>query len=95
MSIPAALDALVRQRARDRCEYCGMCQLLQGATFHAFYHPRTDKWALHFRWQGTVLAGLTPAGRATIAALDLNHLRRQRVRQAETLFELFPPPTRE
>jgi hypothetical protein len=30
-------------------------------------------------------------GRATIAALDLNHERRIRIRQAEQMFGLFPP----
>jgi hypothetical protein len=32
--IPAALRRLVIQRAGDRCEYCGLSQLGQGATFH-------------------------------------------------------------
>ncbi len=139
MNIPAALAALVRQRAGGRCEYCGMCQSLQGATFHiehitprtcggvtgaenlalacpgcnlhksdrshvpdtetgmpcALYHPRRDVWEFHFRWEGTMLIGLTSTGRATIAALDMNHPRRQRVRQAESVFGLFPPPARE
>jgi hypothetical protein len=138
MSAPAALAALVQERAGGRCEYCGMCQSLQGATFHiehitprtcgglteeanlalacpgcnlhksdrshapdpqtgqisALYHPRRDAWEAHFRWQGTVLAGLTPTGRATITALDLNHARRLRVRQAEAEFGLFPRSVR-
>jgi len=34
MNIPAALATLVRDRAGHRCEYCGMSQSLQGATFH-------------------------------------------------------------
>jgi 5-methylcytosine-specific restriction endonuclease McrA len=32
--LPAALRLLVRQRARERCEYCGLSQLGQEATFH-------------------------------------------------------------
>jgi hypothetical protein len=43
------------------------------------FHPRTDRWADHFAWTdgGQVLLGLTPIGRATIIALDMNaHLRR-------------------
>ena len=32
--IPASLRLLVRQRAGDRCEYCGLSQLGQEATFH-------------------------------------------------------------
>jgi HNH endonuclease len=135
MSIPAALAAHVRERAEGRCEYCGMCQSLQGATFHiehitprtcggateaanlaltcpgcilhksdrshapdpetgapcALFHPRRAEWDSHFRLEGTMLRGLTATGRASIAALDLNHTRRQRVRQAETMFGLSPP----
>lgn len=36
------------------------------------YHPRRHKWDRHFRWQGPVLIGRTPIGRATIAVLDIN-----------------------
>jgi hypothetical protein len=55
------------------------------------FHPRRDRWPQHFAWSGTRIAGLTPAGRATIAALDLNHPRRLRIREAEARFGLFPP----
>jgi 5-methylcytosine-specific restriction endonuclease McrA len=34
MTTRAELVRLVEQRARGRCEYCGMHQALQGATFH-------------------------------------------------------------
>jgi 5-methylcytosine-specific restriction endonuclease McrA len=34
VKIPASLRRLVRQRAGDRCEYCGLSQLGQEATFH-------------------------------------------------------------
>ena len=34
MSVPAALGARVRRRAGNRCEYCRLSQILQGATFH-------------------------------------------------------------
>lgn len=38
------------------------------------YHPRQDKWAEHFTWNEdyTRMIGLSPTGRATIAALELN-----------------------
>jgi hypothetical protein len=32
------------------------------------FHPRRHKWSRHFRWQGALLVGRTPIGRATIAA---------------------------
>jgi len=125
----------VEFRAEGRCEYWGMDQSLQGATFHVehilpaarggpttldnlawscpqcnlrksdrieavdpecgeslpLFHPRHDLWSDHFQWQAYALTGKTPTGRATIAALDLNHPRRLRIRRAEEMFGLFPP----
>jgi hypothetical protein len=54
------------------------------------FHPRRDRWEEHLTWQGYFLVGLTPMGRALIAAFDLNHTRRYQIRQAEELFNLFP-----
>ena len=56
-----------------------------------FFNPRTDRWDDHFCWDGYCITGLTPIGRATIDALVLNHERRVNIRQAEALFDLFPP----
>jgi HNH endonuclease len=36
------------------------------------FHPRRDVWADHFRWNGPILTGLTPIGRATILVLGIN-----------------------
>lgn len=55
------------------------------------FDPRTDRWADHFRWDGHWVEPVTATGRATAAALDLNHPRRVRIREAERLFGLFPP----
>jgi hypothetical protein len=55
------------------------------------FSPRADTWDEHFRWEGYRIVGQTPIGRASVAALDLNHLRRLQIRQAEELFDLFPP----
>lgn len=42
-SIPAELARRVRQRAGDLCEYCGLPQWSQEATFHIDHiHPRID-----------------------------------------------------
>lgn len=57
------------------------------------FHPRQDRWAEHFVWQGYELIGVTPIGRAVVVAFALNHPRRLRVRQVEERFGLFPPPT--
>jgi HNH endonuclease len=54
------------------------------------YHPRRMAWDEHFEWDGFRIAGRTPAGRATVDALDLNHSRRVRIREAEAMFGLFP-----
>lgn len=55
------------------------------------FNPRTTSWNDHFRWEGHEIIGLTPTGRATVAALDLNRPRRVLIRQSEELFGLFPP----
>jgi 5-methylcytosine-specific restriction endonuclease McrA len=38
------------------------------------YHPRQQVWQDHFRWNDdfTLIVGLTPVGRATVEALQLN-----------------------
>ncbi len=55
------------------------------------FHPRSDRWGDHFSWDGHRVVGRTPVGRATVAALDLNAPRRLLIREAEALFNLFPP----
>lgn len=44
------------------------------------FHPRRHAWPRHFRWEGAVLIGLTPIGRATIRVLHINDLLRVRLR---------------
>ena len=46
------------------------------------FHPRAQRWREHFTWQGALLVGLTPIGRATIRVLNINDQERQRVRLA-------------
>ncbi len=57
------------------------------------FHPILQRWSEHFRFQGYRIEGLTSVGRATVEALNLNHFRRQRIREAEEAFGLFPPVT--
>lgn len=57
----------------------------------AISNPRMDVWDQHFEWGDYTLVGKSDIGRATILALDLNHERRIRIRQAEQRFSLFPP----
>ena len=39
------------------------------------FHPRRQLWSEHFRWSedGSQIIGLTPAGRTTVAAPNMNH----------------------
>jgi hypothetical protein len=36
------------------------------------FHPRKDRWAEHFAWNGPRVEGLTALGRATVQTLALN-----------------------
>ena len=44
------------------------------------FNPRNDTWNEHFRFQGPLVAGLTPVGRATVAVLMMNSMRRVQLR---------------
>lgn len=55
------------------------------------FNPRTERWSDHFVWEDRRMVGLTATGRATVAALGLNHPRRVMIREAEEWFDLFPP----
>ena len=74
-------------RKSDRVE---VVDAQSGAKVHLF-HPRSHVWHEHFAWDDYEVVGQTDIGRVTIAALDLNHPRRVRIRQAEQHFGLFPP----
>jgi hypothetical protein len=41
----------------------------------SLYNPRTQNWHEHFSWSpdGTTILGMTPTGRATVMALQLNN----------------------
>lgn len=55
------------------------------------YHPRKDNWDTHFEWQGPVLFGRTPKGRATIGILQINLPIRVDLRQWLIEADVFPP----
>jgi hypothetical protein len=60
------------------------------------FHPRQQEWLEHFAWNEdySLVIGITPVGRATVAALKLN--RSGVVNLRRILFELgeHPPVTR-
>jgi hypothetical protein len=58
------------------------------------YNPRRQKWSRHFRWEGAVLIGRTPVGRATIAVLAINLPHRVAQRAALIGEGVFLPPRR-
>jgi hypothetical protein len=59
--------------------------------FVRLFHPILQLWSEHFRFNGYRIEGLTAVGRATAEALNLNHSRRQRIREVEETFRLYPP----
>ena len=55
------------------------------------FNPRVHVWTEHFRFEDVTIIGLSPVGRAVVAAFDLNSARRMRIRAAERQFGYFPP----
>ncbi len=55
------------------------------------FNPRRHKWTRHFRWNGPILTGRTPVGRATIAVLNINDTEAVAIRAALIEANLFPP----
>jgi len=57
------------------------------------FHPHRQVWEEHFTWSedGTELVGLTPVGRATIAALNMNRPQLIRVRRMWVKVGEHPP----
>ena len=81
---------------------CVSCSLRKGARQFApdpknakpaaLFSPRRDSWRLHFRWNDVEIVGISPTGRATIAALEMNRAIIQSIRAEETLRGRHPSP---
>lgn len=54
------------------------------------FNPRKNEWADHFAYQGALLVGLTPEGRATIAVLEVNDPDQVAARLVLIAEDLFP-----
>jgi len=64
---------------------CVTCSLSKGArqtatdpetrTSVPLFNPRQDSWRNHFQWHGTQIVGITPVGRASVEALQMNRPR--------------------
>jgi hypothetical protein len=80
---------------------CVHCNLHKGPNLAGFdpatgklvrlFHPRRNRWRVHFAWQGATLVGLTPVGRATVAVLAMNDPHVVAVREALIEEGRFPP----
>lgn len=59
----------------------------------ALFNPRTQSWSDHFAWNDdyTLMLGLTPIGRATIAELKLNRSGVVNLRRALFIIGEHPP----
>jgi HNH endonuclease len=57
------------------------------------YHPRQEMWLEHFSWStdGLEIIGITPTGRATVQALNLNRSGVKNIRKLLTMANLHPP----
>lgn len=72
---------------------CRQCNELKNNRTHAedpatgelvgLFNPRTQQWSVHFQWDPETywILGLTPTGRATVDALQINRTLMVRARQ--------------
>jgi hypothetical protein len=88
-----ALDNLALARPSCNLHKSDRVEILNAESHEItmLFHPRRDVWSDHFEWSGYRIMGKTAIGTATVKAFDLNHPRRQRVREAEEMFGWFPP----
>jgi len=82
---------------------CRLCNEAKGTQTEArdpdsgnifpLFNPRTQDWQEHFEWRrgGTAVAGLTPAGRATVEALHMNSELQTRARALWVEVGWHPP----
>lgn len=54
------------------------------------FNPRQMDWFQHFRWDNVLLVGLTSTGRATLAALQMNHDLMLAIREEQIWFGRHP-----
>jgi hypothetical protein len=88
-------------RAGNLCLACFACNNHKGPNVAGvdpktrkivpLFNPRRYKWSRHFRWDGPVLVGLTPAGRVTVIVLEINLSYRIAFRQGLIYEGVFPP----
>ena len=87
--------------ASNLCWTCFHCNLHKGPNLGGvdpksgkkewLFNPRRMKWSRHFRWDGPILIGLTPAGRTTIEVLNINGEEYVQTRAVLIAEGVFPP----
>lgn len=90
--------------AENLCLACVACNGHKHVQTHArdpasgeavpLFHPRQHSWDEHFAWnvEGTEILGLTPIGRATVVALNMNDPLIVGARTLWVGFGAHPPP---
>ena len=88
-------------RASNLCLACFACNNHKGPNVAGvdpktkkvvpLFNPRRHRWQRHFRWQGPILVGLTPTGRAAVVVLEINLDYRVAFRQELIDEGVFPP----
>ncbi len=88
-------------RSMNLCRACFSCNSFKGTNLSGrdtktkktvlLFNPRRHRWHHHFRWEGPLLVGRTPTGRATIATLRINLDHRVAYRQELIDEGVFPP----
>jgi hypothetical protein len=105
--LPFEIDHIIARKHRgptrtgNLCLACFACNNHKGANISGYdskirkviplFNPRRHKWGRHFRWEGPVLVGLTPAGRVTVIVLEINLDYRIDLRQGLIDEGVFPP----
>jgi len=105
--LPFAIDHVIARKHRGRtvagnlCLACFACNNHKGPNIAGIdpktgkivllFHPRRHKWHANFRWDGPILVGLTPSGRATVLVLEINLDDRANFRQSLIDEGVFPP----
>jgi hypothetical protein len=84
------------------CLACRACNLRKGDRLDylddltraemPLFHPRQQRWSDNFTvdYESGEIHGATPAGRATVACLDLNHPLQLTARQVWIQLRMFP-----
>ena len=89
----AAPTTPIISASRSECNWAkgpNLAGLLNGK-LRPLFHPRKQLWKRHFRWEHTILVGMTFTGKVTVQVLNINEPPRVMLRE-NLLFEgRFPP----